>query len=74
MNRPNTQKVEKRYTPVDNHRRRIGEYNKKVQDKLEKKEPLKMNEIEINEGTKILKFVLLMIGICLIFLALSLFI
>lgn len=73
MYKPNQQKVDKRHTPVDRHRKIIGEFHNKVTDKVEKNEPGKMNNQELNEGTYIIKVFFALALLCLVLLALSLF-
>ncbi|OMJ77500.1 hypothetical protein SteCoe_22895 [Stentor coeruleus] len=71
--KPKKHKPDKNYTPIDRHRQKIGEFHNKVTDKAEKAEPGKMNSIEINEGTHIIKVFFAVALLCLVLLALSLF-
>lgn len=73
IDKANQHKPDKNYTPIDRHRQKIGEFQNKVADKAEKAEPGKMNSIELNEGTHIIKVFFALALICLILLALSLF-
>ncbi|OMJ88517.1 hypothetical protein SteCoe_9558 [Stentor coeruleus] len=70
--KPNKHKPDKN-TPIDRHRQKIGEFHNKVADKVEKAEPGKMNNIELNEGTHIIKVFFALAILCLVLLALSLF-
>lgn len=72
MNRPNKQKSDKKYTPVIKHREKIGEFLSKVQHKLEKNEKPKMAKIELDEGTRLIKILLIVLIFCIILVALSL--
>ena len=56
MNRPNQQKTDNKYMPNDQYRKKIGEYHKKTQDKIEKKEPIKLSESELKEGTQVINY------------------
>lgn len=69
---PNQQKVDKRHTPVTRHRQQIGEFNAKTQEKHERKEPTKMSDKELNEGTKVIWILGAIITICLLLLGISL--
>lgn len=72
MNIPNKQKIDKRNPPVARHREKIGEFHNKVQAKIERKEPSKMSDIELGEGTRVIQILGIIILLCLLFLGFSL--
>lgn len=71
--KPNIPKPDKKYTPVDRHRKNIGEYYSKTQHKLISEEPTKITDIELFEGMKLIKFIFLLALFCLAILGISLY-
>jgi hypothetical protein len=74
MYRTSHQKYDKRYDPVDTHRKKIGEFNIRTQESFRRSEPSKLSESELKDGTYLLKVLLAIVLLCMGFLGVSLLI